>query len=114
MAGHREMRRRSRGDPGTPPTPAGKASSRAVTDNFSIFRMLHHNPSFDPLEAAQPLAYSRFAGVCRVSIFEKSMYKGSAACESLEASPLLGCSRSAGLSCLYIGAAGAGTYPESR
>ncbi|ASL27875.1 hypothetical protein ACG10_17345 [Azotobacter chroococcum] len=90
MAGHRERRRRSRGDPGTPPTPAGKASSRAVTDNFSIFRMLHHNPFFDPLEAAQPLASRRLTGVGRVSICRKSMYKRITTRESLEAAPLLG------------------------
>lgn len=37
------------GDPGTPPPTTGKASSRAVADNFSIFQMLHHSLSFDPL-----------------------------------------------------------------
>jgi hypothetical protein len=52
--------------------------------------MLHHNPFFDPLEAAQPLASRRLTGVGRVSICRKSMYKRITTRESLEAAPLLG------------------------
>ncbi len=91
MAGHRG------GDPGTPPDPTGKASSRAVTDNCSIFRMYHHTLAVDLLEATPHLAFRRFAELCKVSISPIPVHKESAVCGSLEAAPFLGWRRLADL-----------------
>ncbi|WP_039806590.1 hypothetical protein [Azotobacter chroococcum] len=64
--------------------------------------MLHHNPVTDSLEAVLCLAFSGLQGVCRLCISPIPMHKVSAAPEPLEATPLLGWRRSAGLCDLYI------------
>jgi hypothetical protein len=64
--------------------------------------MLHHNPVTDSLEAVLCLAFSGLQGVCRLCISPIPMHKVSAAPEPLEAAPLLGWRRSAGLRDLYI------------